>query len=287
MNTKRVFAGALLSGLAFCFYSGSARADALNDMISPVTHPVVFEDPRHSTEIKPLFAHHAIDNDFATQGGDVNIYAIQARFKVTDNLSIIAVKDGFVDFNPKAVLKKDTGFANIAAGAKYSVYRTANSIITPGLTYEAPVGEHEVIQGNGDGLFNPFVSMGTTMDGWNFILGTGFRVPVNDNDSTMYDLNIHASYKIGKLYPLAEFGLVNVVNAGKRLPIPDEGEDFFNIGSSLSEGKTLTSLAIGARYRATDDIDLGAAWQFPLSTGEGSRILDNRVTADVIIRFDV
>jgi len=275
--------GSLLTGLC----APVAFADNLSQMISPVTHPTNFEDPRMSTEIRPLFVHHEIDDKFATGGGDVQVYALQARFKVNDDWAIIATKDGYVDFNPKGVLKKDNGFANIAAGVKYAALRTENSILSLGLRYEAPIGQERVLQGKGDGIFNPFLSAATTMNNWNFMVGSGFRFRVDRDDSSFYDLDAHVSYKIGNFYPLAEFGLIHVLAAGDRLPIEDEGEDYFNIGSSNSQGETITTFAVGARYRISDSIDVGAAYQIPLQRESGSRIIDYRVTADLIYRFSL
>ena len=79
--------------------------------------------------------------------------------------------------------------------------------------------------------------------------------------------------------------MVHSYSAGDRLPIPDEGEDFFNFGASQSAEKSLLAMGVGARYRCTDNIDVGAVYQFPLDRGEGSGVLDWRLTTDVIIRF--
>ncbi|MBX7136923.1 MAG: hypothetical protein K1X83_02990 [Oligoflexia bacterium] len=283
----RILAAALLCGAALGVSGNKAVATPLDDMISPVTHPVVFEDPRHSTELKPLYVYHKLDDKFVTGGGDATIWALQARFKVSDDLSIIAVKDGFVDLNPDGVVPQDTGFANITGGAKYSFFRSEDSILTGGLTYEIPSGQKKVLQGHGDGLFNPFFSYGTTSCNWNFIVGTGLRLPLDNDDSSFYDLNMHVSYKMENFYPLVEFGMVTVLNGGTRLPIADEGEDYFNLGSSESDHETITTMAIGARYRIADNIDAGAAWQFPLERSTGTRIIDYRVTADLIYRFEL
>ena len=96
---------------------------------------------------------------------------------------------------------------------------------------------------------------------------------------------MHADYKLGSFYPLVELNMVHSYSGGDRLPIADEGEDFFNFGASESAGKHLVSMGVGSRYRITDDIDVGAVYQFPLDRGEGSNILDWRLTTDLIIRF--
>lgn len=268
--------------------AGTAWADSeLSSMISPITHPTTFEDPRHSTELRPIYAHHKIQDGFVTGGGDVNIYALQARAKITDDFSLIATKDGFVDLNPKGVVPDDSGLANIALGGKYSFYRDDTSILTGGLRYEFPTGKEGVLQGKGNGLINPFMSAGATFCGLNLVAGSGLRIRTDEDDSNMWDLDLHADYKIGNFYPTVELGMVKSINSGNRLPIADEGQDFFNLGASGSAGKTILTASVGARYRITDDIDAGVAYQFPLDRGEGTKIIDWRLTADMIFRFRI
>ncbi len=265
--------------------AGVAQADPLTDMISPVSDPVTFEDPRHSTELRPIYVYHEIDDSFVTEGGSAQVYALQARFKITDNFSFIATKDGYVILKPKAVVDDSEGLADLSAGFKYSPLIEENYIVTTGLRYEVPTGKESVFQGQGDGAINPFVSAGFTVDNFNFIAGTGLRLAMDDSDSSFWDLDLHADVKIGNFYPLAELSLVHVTNSGDRLPIADEGEDFFNFGASESAGKQPVSMGVGARYRITDDIDVGGVYQFPLDRGEGAGILDWRITTDVIVRF--
>lgn len=275
-----LLAGAVLSTASV------AKAGPLDEMISPVSHPVTFEDPRHSTELRPIFAYHEIDDDFVTQGGNVQVYALQARYKISDNLSFIATKDGLVKVNPKAVVNDDEGIADIAAGLKYSPIIADNYIVTGGLKYEIPIGKEEIFQGQGDGAINPFVSAGLVCGDVNLVAGTGLRMALDDSDSSFWDVDLHADTKLGNFYPLVELSLIHTTNAGDRLPIPDEGEDFFNFGSSGAAGKNLVAMGVGARYRLTEKVDLGAVYQFPLNRGEdGSNVLDWRITTDVIVRF--
>lgn len=267
--------------------AATASADRLDDMISPISHPTLFEDPRQLTEIRPLYAYHELDNDFVTEGGNAQVLAAQIRAKISDDFSIIAVKDGIVRLQPDAAVSDNTGFANVAAGLKYSVYRTTDAVTSLGLTYEAPIGNRDVLQGQGDGIINPFVSSGWTYGNWNFIAHSGFRLRVDNEDSSFYDFNLHTSYKVGNFYPLVELGIVHVMQDGKRLPIKDEGQDFFNLGSTGAQGETMSTLAVGGRYRIAKNVDVGAAWQFPLDRSEGSRILDYRLQTDLIYRFDL
>lgn len=272
----------LTAGVAF---ASKVNAQNLNDMISPVSHPVTFEDPRHSTELRPIFAYHKIDDKFVTGGGEVQVYALQARVKLSDDLSFIATKDGLVNMQLDSVVPDDEGIADVAAGFKYSVLKDTNYIVTTGLRYEIPLGKEEIFQGQGDGALNPFVSTGYTLGDVNLVAGTGLRIAMDNTDSSFWDLDLHADYKMGSFYPLVEFNLIHAYQSGDRLPIADEGEDFFNFGASNSAGKNLVAMAVGARYRITDSVDYGLAYQFPLDRTEGSRVLDWRITSDLIIRF--
>ena len=284
----------IMNAIAICFialpFIASAQSkdnSALDEMASPVTNPVNFEDPRISSELRPIYAYHKIDDKFITKGGDVRLYALQLRYAVTEDFAVIATKDGWIDFNPKTTLNDESGFANLAGGFKYSLYKNndAGQIVTAGLKYEARTGEKEVFQGNGDGIINPFISAATTLCNYNLMAGTGFRLPIDDADSTIYDFDLHLDTKFGNFKPLVEFNLVHVVDAGSRLPIPDEGQDLFNFGSSLSDGETILTAGAGFRYDLTKQISLGAAYQFPIDRGSGSSIIDYRVITDLIVRF--
>ncbi len=284
MNSR--MATGLLCGVFFLGSSATGvMAAPLDQMISPVSHPVTFEDPRHSTELRPIFAYHEIDEDFVTGGGDVQVYALQARLKLSDDFSLIATKDGYVVLDPKAVVPRDVGFADVGLGGKYSVYKSDNAILTTGLRYEAPVGDENLFQGLGDGAINPFFSAGYVLGDVNLMGGTGLRQALDDSDSSFWDLDLHADIKLGSFYPLIEFNLIHPYQGGDRLPIADEGEDFFNFGASGAAGKNIVTMAAGARYRINESVDVGAAYQFPLDRGEGSNIIDWRVTCDLIFKI--
>ena len=259
----------------------------LDDMAAPLTHPTSFEDPRPYTEIRPIYIYHKISDDFVTGGGAASVYALQLRYAVNDRLAIIATKDGYVDLNADSVLNDQDGWADISAGVKYAFYRNDNDrqIATVGLRYELPVGDDEVFQGQGDGAINPFFSAATGLGRFNFMVGAGFRVAMDNEDSSFFDFDAHLDTKIGWFHPLIELNVYHVMDAGQRLPIADEGEDFFNFGSSASDGKTLVAAAVGGRFDLADDIVLGLGYQFPLSDGAGSNILDWRFTSDLIFRF--
>jgi hypothetical protein len=231
--------------------------------------------------------YHKIDDKFITGGGQVQLFALQARIALNDRLAFIATKDGLIHFQPNSVLNDDTGFANLAAGLKYAFYKDPvdNVIASAGFRYEAPTGETEVLQGKGDGIMNVFTSVAYSLCKWNFMVGTGLRVPVNHNDSTFYDFDAHVDYDLGWFRPLVEVNLTNVLDAGRRLPIADEGQDIFNFGSTESLHKTMLTASAGARAILTDSMTYGIAYQFPLASGAGTYVTDWRLTTDLTIGF--
>ncbi|WKZ57899.1 MAG: hypothetical protein QY326_04310 [Bdellovibrionota bacterium] len=286
---KRLLAGLLISCIGVGA-SGSALADRLDDMISPIANPLIFEDPRIISELRPAFAYHEVQKGFVTGGGDVQLYALQARFALTDRLALIATKDGYIDFNPEEALTDETGWGNVAGGLKYAFYedRECATIATAGLRYEIPMGNTDVFQGNGDGSFNPFLSGAMALGPINLMSSSGFRFAVDSDDSSFFDFNLAASTQLFDiLYPTIDVNLVHVLDAGSRLPIADEGFDLFNFGSSESEGITTVLGSAGARLRLASNIDWGVAYQFPLTQGEGSNLTKWRITTDLIYRFNI
>lgn len=99
-----------------------------DDFISPMSNLVFFEDPRTLTEFRPIYINHSVPSvigNGVTAGGDIQLYAAQFRIALTEKLSIIAVKDGFIIDDTSGAL--DTlladGWADVAAGLKYNVIR--------------------------------------------------------------------------------------------------------------------------------------------------------------------
>lgn len=109
-----------------------------DDFISPMTNPVFFEDPRMLTEARFIFANHQLPEIL---GGDsVQLYALQIRARLTENLSFIATKDGFF-VSQSAIL--DDGWADLAAGLKLSLFTDPDRqfLLSTGFTFELPPGK--------------------------------------------------------------------------------------------------------------------------------------------------
>ena len=145
-----------------------------NDFISPTSNPIFFEDPRTLTEVRFLFINNDLPNSI---GGNYQVYAMQIRAALSDRLSIVAAKDGFIIASPNAPLQD--GAADIAMGLKYNlmVDYANQQILSVGLSYELPIGSTQALQGNGAGELNIYLTGGTEFwCNWHWISAMGYRV---------------------------------------------------------------------------------------------------------------
>ncbi|GIW42907.1 MAG: hypothetical protein KatS3mg077_0189 [Candidatus Binatia bacterium] len=266
-------------------------AQEVDQFVSPVSNPTLFEDPRISTEVRPIFAYHEISDQFVSSGGNAKIGAVQLRLGVTDRLGFIATKDGYVWLEPDKALLRKNGWANIAFGLKYNFLRMDDLglVATGGLRYETASGDKDVFQGRGDGLLNPFLSAGWSHDGLHLLGYTGPRLPISGNDTTFWDTSLHVDYRMGRFYPLIEVNWVHALDGGRRLPIDQEGFDFFNLGARNAAGRGVVTQAYGFRYRLVENaawfdrvggVDFGAAYETPLTDRED--LFAWRVTTDLV-----
>jgi hypothetical protein len=235
-------------------------------------------------------------------GGDVELYALQFEIALNDRLSIVATKDGYVDMNfDNPDLDDQSGFANLGAGLKYAfildpVSRTA---LSGTMTFEIPTGNSDVFQGEGDGSVNLILNGLKLINDWQFAGSAGLQIPFSDEQSTSSFISAHASYELCKWFsPLVEVNWFHVLDSGDgRGNYPDylsgalpgainfEGGDLFNLGAvNADENRDFVTAAIGFRSRITDAVDVGAAYEIPLTNDEES-LMDERVTVDLIWKF--
>ena len=270
--------------------------------IRPISNPVFFDSPDVGMQVHPVFMHHKLPSTINTElgdvpvGGDVQLYALQFEIPFTEDLSLIAVKDGYVVVNPDETLSEEEGFADLAAGLKYVFHRGEGMVASARLVAELPTGNDDVFQGNGKGTLNPAVSGMTIKDGVQFAGTIGYIQALDDEDSSLFYNSWHVSYALTeKLFPLLELNHFHVVDAGdggQRFDshveggVPAvarwEGGDLINLGASHGDDEAdFVSLAAGLRVRLNETVDLGAAYEFPLTDEENS-LMDSRITLDLV-----
>lgn len=251
--------------------------------ISPMTNPVFFEDPRTLTEARFIFLHHNVPGQAG--GGQINVMAVQLRAALTERLSFIATKDGFITSSNPLI---DDGWADLSLGLKYNLIRdTCNQrLLSAGFWYELPVGSDRALQAQGDGDFHLFVSGAAELnENWNWMSGSGFRLPVNRSQgSSMWYWSNHIDRKLGHcFYAVGELNWYHWMGSGNNGIPGVEGGDLFNFGSTSVSGNDIVTGALGLKYKPSNSLELGIAWELPFT--ERRDVLRDRLTVDCIFRY--
>ncbi len=261
------------------------RSDhCFDDFISPMTNPVFFEDPRTLTEARLIFINHQLP--VALGDHSAQVLAMQVRAAITDRLSIIATKDGYI-FSQSPIV--NDGAADITAGLKYNLLRDTctGTLFSVGTTFEAPAGAVRSLQGNGNGEFHFFGTGGMRLgDSSHWISGSGIRIPVDDTlENRVWYWSNHFDREVvaDRVYAFTEINWYNWLSSGTAFPLPVEGGDLFNLGSVGVTGNDIVTQAIGTKFKPSGNIETGVAWEFPLTERRG--VLDDRLTVDLIIRY--
>lgn len=277
----------------------AAQQDNWQDRaISPVANPLLFEDPRITSEVRPIFINHSFPSTYYFKGGsvklggDVQVYAVQLRYALTERLGFIANKDGYIDMHPNNTLSTHGGWANLAAGLKYALIddRQNQFLLTPGFTIELPTGDRNVFQGKGNGEWNTFISAEKGLGDFHLTGNIGARIPNNFSKQTAqlhYSLQLDY-YTCQYFIPFVAVNAHTVLSKGDEkllgvVPLKTEMSDLINFGSTDAQGYTQVTAGTGFRSKLTKQLDVGLAYEVGVSKPTG--IFENRVTADLIWRF--
>lgn len=284
-----------------------ATADGFAQARRPISNPTLFDLALPGTNVHPIFMYHGLPSRVNTilgdlpVDGDVELYALQFEIALNDRLSIVATKDGYVDFNADETLSDESGFANLGAGLKYAFIldEASRTALSGTMTFELPTGNSDVLQGEGDGAVNLILNGLKLIDDWQFAGSIGAQIPFSDEQSTMAFLSAHASYEVCQYFiPLVELNWFHVLDAGDGAgnypsqvgglvpaAVEFEGGDLFNLGAvNSTENRDFVTAAFGFRSRITDSVNVGAAYEIPLTNEEDS-VMEERVTLDLIWNF--
>jgi hypothetical protein len=294
------------------------RKARFDGMVQPMSMPYLFEDPFITTGANLVGIWHQFANNGGFQKSQAGVLALQLRLALTDKLAFIATKDGFmmIDYDTKvsditgnpadrqSVLPDDNGFMNMTVGFKYAMIedRENRFILSPAIRYEIPLGNDEVLQGRGDGVFIPSATFAWgPIDRLSFIGGMGGQVPVDsvkDSSSLFYNMNVQ--YRaLDWLVPFMELSGISWTNSGngsRKLNTSKalgtdvtlnqaqaalrtggfEGADVANLGSQGVRGEDLVTMAWGLRFPLDDRLVLGISYERALKGKEN--LFDQRVT---------
>jgi len=274
----------------------------------PITNPTLFDLAIPRTQVRPVYIRQKMPNQVKAGGGKINlggnfdVYALQLEYAINERFSIVAMKDGYIDYNTdsSSPLSDASGFADLAAGLKYAfILDPVQQLAVSGsLTIELPTGDDEVWQGNGDGALGISVAAVKLAGDWQFAGALGVHLPFDDEgESTTSFASAHVGYNITeKLYALAEVNWHHVLKngdgdtqfnnqAGGAVPsiVGFEGGDLVNFGASNPASDIVTA-AVGLRYKLCDNVDLGIAYEMPL-TDEEENLMESRLTVDMVFTF--
>lgn len=277
-------------------------------VVNPISNPVFHESAFPQNSANLIYLYHRFPDKVNLQGGstvpidgEAHIYALQLELMLSESLSFVANKDGYVDLQADSTLADEEGFANLAFGLKWAPYLTETSAIALRGTVEVPTGNDKVFQGTGDGSFSPAI-LGT----WNSDVLTlngvgGVILPFDNNsESTISYMSLGTyAHVTDWLHPLVEVNWFHVLHAGDGGTQVDDEQGgalvssavsfddggFFNFGAAgASNSRDFVSGAIGLWVDLHDNVALGLAYELPLTDKENS-LMDDRYNVNLRVTW--
>jgi hypothetical protein len=267
---------------------------AFDCVVSPITNPFLFEDPRALTEIRPLFIYQKIPGSQPNfQGGNIWYLGAQTRLAFGERFSLTLNKIGGVAVkanNPS--YDGDFGLSEIWLGPKVTLIRDPQfaTILAAGAQFQIPVGSGSAYQDTGKLSIVPYLTfsqrfLATRVGTFNGMVSTGYSFSTDSQRSDYFYLSSHLSFDIGnahRFYPVLEMNWFQYTTNGNARLISGEGRDLINFGS-LAKGSSLVTGAVGGRVKLTRNTEIGAAYEMPMI---GNRdFFDYRFTVDFIWRY--
>lgn len=269
------------------FLTGLTGFEAFHE---PVGQPLYFESPFNDTGVRFLWLKHYFSENSVLQGGNVQVYALQARVALSDRFAFIATKDGYSEIET-GLLGEDEGWNDLAAGFKYVAIadKQENFVVTPGVRYMIDNGHqlYGAINGKTDEV-SPFVSVAKGFGDLHSVGNVTLRVPTDSGDGNTvlhwdlhfdYDLNPHSDAVFA---PVGEIHGLHYLSDGD-LALPIGGGDYTNLGSQ-PDSSFVAWLSVGARFELLKKYELGLVYEWAI-TDPGDDIWKDRVTFDFCVRW--
>ena len=266
-----------------------------DDFISPMINFVHFEDPRTITELRPIFLSHWVPDTIGNNvpaGGTIQLIAAEFRIALTERLSLIGVKDGYIFDNTNGALGGllDDGWASVTAGLKYNFLRDTQSgtLATAGVNYEIPIGSQDALQDIGDGEFHLYVTGGQRLLCGNahWLSAFGWRVPADGGvQSESVHWSNHLDFRLtDKFYLVTEAAWWHWTDsADTGLPLGVAGQDLFNLNTTDVTGNDLVTQNVGVKFKPNRRTEWGLAYEFPLTAFKD--VIESRLQAELILRY--
>ena len=305
--TTPLIAGDLLRNPLTPDLQQPTSADPFASAIRPITAPTVFDLAVPRTQVHGIYIHQSLPATINTTvnpnlplGGNFSLYALQFEIALDERTSIVATKDGYIDFNPENTLAPTSGFANLGLGLKRAlIYHPEDQYLVSGIaTVELPTGDSEVWQGNGNGALNLNLASLRIYDNLQLASNLGLHIPFEDAQSLTGSVSLHASYEVTPFFiPLIELNWFHVFDEGNGTSTFDsqggslvsgvtrfEGGDLINLGAANGADHDIVTLGVGFRSKISESSTLGLAYEIPLMDDENN-LMESRFTLDFIYHF--
>jgi len=254
---------------------------AFDDFIEPVTNPFWFVDPRPMTRVRAVFLNQFIPDDSILGDGDLQVYALQGSIRVSDRFSLLAEKDGWNSLQTVGTGGR-RGWNDLATGFRYTFIRDVPEqfLVSGGVIYEHTQGSREVFQGNGNGIWNLYLSTGKRLcSNTHFIGVAGASLPSDNSESQSFYYSLHVDYRLSQRWWLLwELNGRRYTESGDFLAANVEGGDWTNLGANNVSGNDFVSTAFGATARISRRLALHAAFEFPLGRED---LMENRLNVQM------
>ena len=269
---------------------------AFDNFASPTTNLFLFEDPRALTEVKPMYIYQTIPSSNNTlKGGNVNYLGGQARVAITERLSFVINKFGWISLNPtdqQAGFNSDLSFSELWLGPKWTFWRDEknNLVAAAGLTFEIPSGPQRAFQNTGNLSLTPYVSAAhsfgrSSYGSFDVLSVLNWNISTNDARSNYLNLSAQIDYDIlnwHRFYPMVNFNWF-IYTKGGQSSFNFDGVDLVNFGGQSIGGKSVVTLGPGLRYKWSERVQSGIGLDWAVV---GNQFLqDFRMSIDTIIRY--
>lgn len=269
---------------------------AFDCLVSPVTNPFLFEDPRALTEVRPIVIYQNVPSQQPNfRGGHMWYFGTQARVAFTERLSLTVNKLGATLVDPAGFSpynSREIGFSELWLGPKYTFIRDEEfgTLLAGGVLFQIPIGSGSVYQNTGSLSITPYVSVAqpffkSRFGAFNTMANVGYSFSTDKQRSDYLHASAHVDYDVGnahRFFPLAELNWFQYTTDGQARFIKGEGRDLINFGS-LGDGSSLVTGALGAKFKPTKNTEVGAAFEMPL-VGNND-FFQYRFTIDFIWRY--
>jgi len=260
----------------------AAEVEPERQAVHPITAPYFHEDSYVTTDVRAWYIYH--DFPKSTIGGNVQVAALQIRVALTDQLQLVAYKDGFAWHENNVSNSSD--FMDLAAGLKWNFLQDWENDLhaAVGVGYQFAMGSEDVLQE--DVEVRIWASINKNFDKLHLGGTVNVLIPT-DSEDTLGDAerlswHLHADYYLCDWFsPVAELNGYHVLDEGDRVAVGFHGVDVASLGGGKSE-ETVT-YGLGFELRPKDNVGVRVAYEAPLT--DSVQLFGYRWTASLVLKF--